>query len=115
MNFREATQADLEEVAKASISRGEKWVPTQVDFVYTLEHEGRVLGIGGIKLLNSHSAWAWFNLTDAAQGHMIVVYRVIKEWLEHLVKEKQLKCLMASVDPTFPEAIRSATERLSCF
>lgn len=109
MNFRETTKEDLEFVADNSVSRGVlKRQPECIDFCYTLEHEGKVLGIGGFRLINLTTAWCWFDLTHLASEHIIVVYRTIKEWTEIFVKEHNLKRLQAYVECDFEEAIRTA-------
>ena len=107
MRFRIATQADLEEVARTSISRGLKEFPVSIDHVYTLEHNGHVLGVGGIKLLTPTTAWAWFDLAAESKQYMTVVYRVIRDWLDAMIHDFDLHRVMAAVDPTFAEAVRT--------
>ena len=105
MIFREATQADMDYVAEHSISQGvQSKQPESIDYLFTLEHEDVPLGIGGFRLLNSTTAWAWVNLADTS--HMITGYRVIKNWIESFVEEHKLRRLQAYVMCDFPEAIR---------
>lgn len=106
MELRETEQADMDFMAKHSVSRGDKSQPKELDYTYTLFHEDKLLGIGGIKLLNMTTAWCWVNISEEAQGHMVMGYRVIKEWLDGLIKVHKLKRLMAAVQIDFPEAIR---------
>lgn len=107
MNFRETTQEDLEFVANHSVSRGIlKRQPECIDYCYTLEHEGKPLGIGGFRLINLTTAWAWIDMTDRVGGHLIPAYRVLKEWIEIFIKEHRIKRLQAYVEMDFPEAIR---------
>ena len=106
MEFREATQDDFDFVADHSISRG-KPNPSCIDYVYTLEHEGKPLGIGGFKLMNHDTAWCWFNLTDLAGSHIRTVYRTIKEWMDVFVKDHGLTRLQATVECDFDVAIRT--------
>lgn len=109
MKFRETTQSDFEYMKDHSISRGIlKSQPNEIEFTYALEHEGKLLGIGGIRLINCTTAWAWIDMTTDVGNHIIVVYRVIKEWMEKLVEEKGLRRLQAYIEPDFPEAIRMA-------
>lgn len=109
MEFRETTQADLEYVADHSVSRGiQKYQPEQVDYCYTLEHEGQVLGIGGFRLINLTTAWCWVDITHLAKNHIIVCYRVVKEWMDIFVKEHNLKRLQAYIEMDFPQAVRMA-------
>jgi len=105
VKFREATKEDFDFVADHSVSRG-KMHPDVIDFVFTLEHEGFPLGIGGFKLMNYDIAWCWVDLTDLAGGHIRTCYRVIKEWIEGFMEEKQLTRLQATVECDFEEAIR---------
>lgn len=108
MKFRETTQEDLDFVADNSISRGiQKRQPEQIDYCFTLEHEGGVLGIGGFRLINTTTAWAWLDMTHLAGSHIIVCYRVIKEWTDLFVKEHGIKRLQAYVEVDFEEAIRT--------
>lgn len=107
MEFRELKQEDIDAVKDDSISRGIlSKQPEIIDFGYTLEHEGKVLGIGGIRFINMTTAWAWVDLTHYAGEHIITVYRVIKEWMELLAKDKGIKRLQAYIETDFEEAIR---------
>ena len=108
MKLREATEADFRFVAEYTISHGPKECPTIIDFVYALEHEGKVLGVGGVKLLNETTAWAWFDLTVFARAHIKTVYRTIRDWMDTLMKTHRIKRLMAAVECDFPEAVRTA-------
>jgi len=107
MKFRETTEEDILFVADHSVSRGiAKKQPECIDYCYTLEHEGVPLGIGGFRLINLTTAWAWLDVTDKAGEHIISCYRVLKEWIDIFVKEHGLKRLQAYVECDFPEAIR---------
>jgi len=107
MIFREMTKKDVEFMKDHSASRGIlNKQPKITDFCYTLEHEGKVLGIGGIRLITLTTAWCWVDISDCAKGHIIVGYRTIKEWLNKLVEEKGIKRLQAYIEPDFPEALR---------
>jgi hypothetical protein len=102
MNFRQMLQSDLDFVAEHGINRGViKDAPKETDFTYALDHEGKVLVIGGIRLINKTAAIGWIALTCWAGDHIIMVFRTIKEWLEILCKEKGILCLMAFVDAGF--------------
>jgi RimJ/RimL family protein N-acetyltransferase len=46
------------------------------------------------------------DITRHAEGHMIIGYRVIKEWLDELVEIHGIKRLQAYVEPGHPERIR---------
>jgi len=107
MIFREMTQEDIDFVKDHSASRGIfNKMPQQIEFCYALEHEDKILAIGGITLINLTTAWCWLDMTCYAGNHIIVVYRVVKEWLNKLAEDKKLKRLQCYVEPDFPEAIR---------
>lgn len=107
MEFRETTQKDLDFVANHSVSRGIlKRQPECIDYCYTLEHKGKVLGIGGFRLINLTTAWCWTDLTYLAGEHIIVGYRILNEWIDIFVKEHGIKRLQAYVECNFKEAIR---------
>ncbi len=109
MEFRETTQEDVEFLANNSVSRGiAKYQPECIDYSFTLEHKGDILGIGGFRFINRTTAWAWLDMTHLAGAHMIVGFRVIKEWVDIFVKEHGIKRLQAYVECDFPEAVRMA-------
>lgn len=92
-----------------SVSRGIlKQIPERIDYCYTLELDGKILGIGGFRLINATTAWAWVDMTELAKEHVIAVYRIIKEWMEIFVKDHNIKRLQAYIEPDFPKAIRMA-------
>ncbi len=106
MKLRETTSEDLIYVAEHTVSRGCSAPPEKVDFIYTLVHDSKILGAGGLKLINPTTAWCWVDITDEAQGYMTLGYRVIKEWLDELIETHKLKRLMAAIETDFEEAIR---------
>jgi len=107
MKFRETTQEDIDFVADHSVSRGiAKRQPECIDYCYTLEHEGKPLGIGGFRLINLTTAWCWVDITDLAGSHITVGYRTIREWIDIFAKEHGIKRLQAYVECDFTEAIR---------
>jgi RimJ/RimL family protein N-acetyltransferase len=105
LEFREATKEDFDFVADHSVSRG-KVHPEYIDYVYTLEHDGKPLCIGGFKMVNYDTAWCWIDITDVAGNHTIAMYRVIRDWIDSFVKEKDLTRIQATVECDFEEAIR---------
>lgn len=105
MIFRELEEGDLEAVSERSISHGVKEWPSFIDLSFALEHDGVVIGIGGLKMLNPASAWAWVDLTDIAAKNIYSAYRVISEWFEILVKKVGVTRVMAAVECDFDRAI----------
>lgn len=107
MEFRELTQADIDVVKNNSISRGILHKqPEIIDYSYCLKHEGKVLGIGGIRFINQTTAWGWVDISKDAESRIITSYRAIKEWMEVLCRDKGIKRLQCYVEMDFPEAIR---------
>lgn len=107
MEFRETTAEDLEYLADHSVSRGiQSKCPEQIDYCYTLEHEGKPLCVGGFKLINVTTAWSWIEISDAAGNHVIPMYRVIREYIDVFVKEHNIIRAQAYVECDFPEAER---------
>jgi len=102
------TDEDYEYLKDHSASRGIfKNTPETTEYSFSLEHEGRLLGSGGFRLINHTTTWCWLDLTHHAGEHIQTVYRVVKEWMEGFVKDKGIKRLQAYIDPEFPEAIRT--------
>ncbi len=101
--------ADIDFVAAHSISQGviDKQ-PDTIDFSYCLEEDGKILGIGGIRLITPTVAWAWVNMAEYNDSAYVIANRVLamREWMEKLVQEHGIKRLQAYVDVNFSEAIR---------
>jgi hypothetical protein len=105
MELRAATEQDLLEVAKTSISRGPKELPNVIDYVYAIDDHGTILAVGGMKLMTPTTAWVWMNLSAKARDKMILIYRVIKTWLPAWFEGKGLERIMAAVACDFEEGI----------
>lgn len=106
MLFREATTTDVAAAAQDSISRAFKETVPALNLNWVLEHEGRILAVGGIKLFSPGTAWVWMNYTTYALPHMKEVYRRTKKQLDKLIVEHKLRRTMAVIKADFPEAIR---------
>jgi len=108
MKIRETIQSDIDFMKDHSVSRGIlKNQPEQMEFCYSLEHEGKLLCIGGFRLINLTTSWCWLDLSTEAGGHIRTVYRIIKEWIEEFAKDNNIKRLQCYIEPDFPEAIRT--------
>ena len=106
MNFRIAIQDDYDYMADHSISRGiQKHSPGQLDYVYTLEHEDEVLCIGGFQMINLTTAWCWIDISSEAGDHIVMMYRVIRDWIENFCEEHKIRRLQSYVECDFTEAI----------
>ncbi len=107
MRFRETLQSDLDYVADHSVSRGiQKYLPEQTEFVYTLEHDGVPLAVGGFHILNLATAWCWVDYSEESGSHTREIYRVTKEWIATFAKTHKLRRLQAYIEMDFPEAVR---------
>lgn len=106
MEFREATDKDIEFVCRNSASRSViHEQPEVTDYRFCLEHEGHVLGAGGIRLITLTTAWAWVDITSYAAPYMKTGFRVISEWMAKLAEQHKIRRLQAYVDMEFPEAV----------
>lgn len=107
MEFRETTQEDLEYMAEHSTSRGiVKNQPERIDYCYTLEHEGKVLGIGGFRFINLTTAWCWLDVSDKNQPYWPESFPAMRDWIDIFVKDHNIKRLQAYVECDFEIAIR---------
>lgn len=107
MEFRLATQEDLDYVAENTVSRGMlKYAPEQTDHIYTIEHEGLPLAVGGFRLINLTTAWCWIDMTPISHEYIKTFYRITSEWIDSFAKEHNLSRLQAYVECDFTEAIR---------
>ena len=80
MIFREATQEDLEYMAEHSINRTvDRKQMERVDYIFTLEHDGNILGIGGFRMIIPTTAWVWVDLSEYGVKHLRDSYRVMQE------------------------------------
>jgi hypothetical protein len=102
MNFRQLEQRDLDFVAEHSLNQDVfKSQPEVYEHNYTLEHNGRILVIGGIKMLNKTTAIAWCNLTVFALDHVIETYRCMKTWTDEMCRTLGIHRLEANVEVGF--------------
>ena len=98
MIFREATQEDLEYMAEHSINRTvDRKQMERVDYIFTLEHDGNILGIGGFRMIIPTTAWVWVDLSEYGVKHLRDSYRVMQEWMETFVNTHKIVRLQAFV------------------
>ncbi len=108
MEFRELQQKDITYMSRHSRDKDYYKKPVvQTDFCWALEHENKTLCIGGIKLINDTTAWAWIDLSEACEKHIITCYRTIKEWSDMFCKQQGIKRLEAFVEVGFEKGIRT--------
>lgn len=109
MELREATESDLIFASEHTVSRGcFRERPDKIEYVSALEHEGEILMVGGIKLLNLHSAWVWMDWTEYALKYKIMCLRLVRDYLDGFMEETGVVRLMAAIEVNFPEAINTA-------
>ena len=107
MRFREATIEDYEYMAINSINQKvDRKMEDTVDYAYTLEDDGKPLGMGGFRMITSTTAWAWVDLSHEAGKNIITAYRVIRDWMIDFCEKMNIKRLQAFVRTDFPEAER---------
>lgn len=112
MHIREAKQKDFDYMKFHSCSGSPfKDQPEQIDYIFAAEHDLHLLGIGAFKMLNKYTAFVWMDWTEFAHKNKVMSFRAVKEWTEDWLKDKDIKRLMAVVDPDFDAAIRT-TKRL---
>jgi RimJ/RimL family protein N-acetyltransferase len=107
MIFRETNQDDLVHMGDNSLSRGmQKQCPEQLSYLYTLEDKGNVLGVGGFRYINLHTAWCWVDLTQLAHDNLLVAFRTMRDAIDQFCAENDITRLQAYVECDFPEAMR---------
>lgn len=105
MEFREATEADLAYMGEHSTSQGcFADLPKTIDYVYAMEDQGQLLGVGGLKMMNPTTAWVWMDVAPYGKRHFHTAFRVIRTWLDSL---KGFRRLQASIAVDFSEGIRT--------
>ncbi len=109
MEFRATIDSDRDFVGKHSISRGVcNEQPEVFEFCYTLEHEGVIFGIGGLRLITPQVAWAHVDMTTFALKRIKTCYRVVGDVITNCARENGIRRVQAYVDLEFPDAIRMA-------
>jgi hypothetical protein len=111
MIFRQGTLADVAEVNKTSISHGLKENDCAEEVcsctrLWTLEHEGKVLAVGGLKFIVPGTAWIWMNWSSESLKHIKTVYIITREWLVECMKVNDLRRVQAAVRSDFEEGKR---------
>lgn len=111
MQLHESTQADILYLANHTVSRGcFKDQPDQIEHTYTLVHNDEILGIGGIKIINPTTAWAWIDASDKAwmnNRDTAMALKIVNEWMEKLVELHGIHRLQAYVEVDFEAALRT--------
>jgi hypothetical protein len=107
MKIRELTMEDIDYVKTRSISRGIfHKLPAQTEWSYALVDGEKTMVVGGIHMINQSTAFCWIDMTEESKSQIILVYRVIKQWMEELVRVHGIIRLQAYTEFNFPEADR---------
>jgi hypothetical protein len=80
--------------------------PSQMVYSVAVEQDNDVIAVGGLVQITRNTAWAWCEITTFVENHKIELVRLMREYLDMMVKELRLSRLQAWIDPTRPEAIR---------
>jgi hypothetical protein len=106
MLIRDATNEDLVEVSKRSMSRPPKNRVQPFDLYQTLVgDDGEILAVGGLRQFQPGVARAWVNFSEDAKPDFRRVYRMMREWLDLKIVELDLHRVEATCRPDFPEAM----------
>ena len=107
MNFRLATQEDLDYMADHSINqRVDRKMSEAIDYIYTLENEESPVGVGGFRMVTPTTAWCWIDLSPAISDNLIIGYRAVRDWIDGFVGQMGIKRLQAFVRSDEPKHIR---------
>jgi RimJ/RimL family protein N-acetyltransferase len=108
MEFRQLTEKDISFMKENSLDTVfYKECPEEDAFCWALEYGEKVLVIGGMKMVNNTTAIGWFDLSRYAEEHISLCYRVIKEWLPTMCKEKKIRRLEAYIKAGFEAGVRT--------
>ena len=96
MKFREATIEDYESMVNLSINqRADRKMDLPLDSFYTLEHDGKILFVGGYRMIVPTTAWCWLDFTEYGVKRIKDSYRTINEFTEQWVKLNGVSRLQA--------------------
>ena len=111
MEFRKATQQDLDYVKANPFEGAVKDYPyMQVpdDNCYTAIFQDEIVGVGGLVIHWPGVAEAWLILTaNCKKGglHGVIALRAIRDKLEELLKENNIRRVQSTIRTDFPIAI----------
>ena len=109
MHLRDATQADILYVASHSISGNSAKAPyLQKESVFTLEYEGEILGVGGIRPITATTAMAWIDASDKAftdRRRTVNIVKQLEAWIQEMQTVYNFHRLQAYVEVDFTKGI----------
>lgn len=107
MEFRQATERDIQFCADHGLS-GTKFLDSESTAISTvvLEHEGNILGMGGIIKITEATAWGWVELTEYTNEKIYTVFRTITEWLIIVCRHYKILRLQTFINPEIAKNVR---------
>ena len=110
MEFRESTEEDLAYVRANPFEEAVKGFQSSVpENTFTAIFESEIVGIGGVYPIWDGVAWAWVTLTKDCKKrglHGIIALSAIRDKMEELIEENNIKRVQCTVNPDFPAAIK---------
>lgn len=108
MNFRQLQQSDIDYMREHSPDKDfYKDCPERIEYDYCLEHDGDVLCVGGVRLMNTTTGTGWFDFSPKGYEHTIICYRTISEWMIQLCQSLHITRLEAYVREGFGAGVRT--------
>ena len=108
MNFRALTQVDIDWMREHTVDK-EFWKESQeqIGMDYCLEDDGKVLVVGGVRLMNPNTAVGWIDISEEGFKRLIIVFRTVSEWMIHLSEALNFTRLEAYVRAGFGAGVRT--------
>ena len=108
IEFRESKPEDFQHMIEHSTNKTVDRKPFErVDYSYTLEEDGKPVGMGGFSLIVPETYWCWIDLTEDAEKNIVTCYRVIRDWMNKFAESMEIKRLQAFIKDR-PRHIRLA-------
>lgn len=112
MEFRKSTQEDLDYVRSNPFEDAVKYYPYLVvpeDSCYTAVFEGNVVAVYGLERICEGVSWVWLIMTAGCKKKGvfgIIAIHTIRDKLEELLRNNNIRRAQATVRPDFTEAIK---------
>ena len=103
MIFREAKESDFDYLVENSINqKQDRKLQPVIDYEYTLEDDGHILGTGGFRMVTEWTAWCWVNYSEVGVHTSLLylkeTYRATRTWIDTWAKTKKIRRLQAFVE-----------------
>ena len=108
MIFREAIESDYDYMVENSINnKTDRKLQPIIDYEYTLEHEGDILGVGGFRMVTEVTAWCWVNFSEVGvhttMTNLKETYRASRDWINAWALSHDMKRIQAFVEDSEEE------------